>query len=135
MNCDCISRTENAVAEKFSAEVGADIKATCMGTGFLLHGSSLAVCINTTFKLTGSAKGYTRGKEINMIASFCPFCGESTKPGETSKAAEAKSTVPLQRCAAGRDGDCSHDQCPQIRDGEPAKSGRHCPLDTGAEYA
>ncbi len=33
------------------------------------------------------------------------------------------------RCAAARDGDCSHSQCPQLRDGEPVKSGRHCPLD------
>lgn len=39
----------------------------------------------------------------------------------------------LKRCAASRDGDCSHDQCPQNRDGEPAKSGRHCPLDTGVD--
>ncbi|WP_150615200.1 hypothetical protein, partial [Pandoraea terrigena] len=35
----------------------------------------------------------------------------------------------LTRCAAARDGDCSHAQCPQERDGEPVKSGRHCPLD------
>lgn len=35
----------------------------------------------------------------------------------------------LTRCAAGRDGECGHAQCPQLRDGEPAKSGRHCPLD------
>lgn len=82
MNCDCISKTEKAIAEKFSAEVGADIKATCMGVGFLVRDNSLDVCINTSFKLTGNAKGYTRGKEIKMIASFCPFCGKSTKPAE-----------------------------------------------------
>lgn len=35
-----------------------------------------------------------------------------------------------QRCAAGSDGDCSWPDCPQMRDGEPMKSGRHCPLDT-----
>jgi hypothetical protein len=35
----------------------------------------------------------------------------------------------LKRCAAARDGDCSHIDCPQLRDGEPVKSGRHCPLD------
>lgn len=37
---------------------------------------------------------------------------------------------PLTRCAAGRDGECNHPQCPQIRDDEPKKSGRHCPVDT-----
>ena len=33
------------------------------------------------------------------------------------------------RCHAGRDGDCSWELCPQNREGEPKKSGRHCPLD------
>lgn len=36
---------------------------------------------------------------------------------------------PLARCAAGRDGECGHAQCPQLRDNEPAATGRHCPLD------
>jgi hypothetical protein len=37
------------------------------------------------------------------------------------------------RCAADRDGECSHSQCPQLRDGEPVKSGRHCPLNVQEE--
>lgn len=36
---------------------------------------------------------------------------------------------PLAHCAAHRDGECHHQDCPQLRDGEPVKSGRHCPLD------
>ncbi len=32
-------------------------------------------------------------------------------------------------CRAGSDGDCDWGQCPQERDGEPRRSGRHCPLD------
>ncbi|MGX9313657.1 hypothetical protein ACWXWE_13030 [Pantoea ananatis] len=36
---------------------------------------------------------------------------------------------PLEHCAAGKDGECYHRQCPQIRDIEPENSGRHCPLD------
>lgn len=36
-----------------------------------------------------------------------------------------------ERCHACRDGDCIDDRCPQNRDGEPVKSGRHCPLDVG----
>ena len=35
----------------------------------------------------------------------------------------------LTSCAAGKDGDCFHASCPQTRDGEPVKTGRHCPLD------
>jgi hypothetical protein len=42
---------------------------------------------------------------------------------------------PLTHCAAAMDGDCSHAQCPQRRDGEPDKTGRHCPLDCHDEYA
>jgi hypothetical protein len=37
---------------------------------------------------------------------------------------------PLVRCAADRDGECAHSDCPQMRDGEPRTSGRHCPLDS-----
>lgn len=34
------------------------------------------------------------------------------------------------RCHAERDGECNWEHCPQARDGEPKKTGRHCPLDT-----
>ncbi|HHG9944636.1 TPA: hypothetical protein ACPZLH_002477 [Yersinia enterocolitica] len=36
---------------------------------------------------------------------------------------------PLERCAAARDGECSHKDCPQLRDNEPMATGRHCPID------
>lgn len=36
---------------------------------------------------------------------------------------------PLTNCAAGRDGECGHALCPQLRDNEPRATGRHCPLD------
>jgi hypothetical protein len=39
----------------------------------------------------------------------------------------------IERCHADRDGDCNHPNCPQLRDGEPAKTGRHCPIDTWHE--
>ena len=40
---------------------------------------------------------------------------------------------PLVRCAASRDGDCTHPECPQLRDNEPHATGRHCPIDTSDE--
>jgi hypothetical protein len=46
---------------------------------------------------------------------------------------QAKVERPLTGCAADRDGECSHSQCPQLRDGEPVRSGRHCPLDSRDE--
>ena len=36
---------------------------------------------------------------------------------------------PLEHCAAARDGECSHQDCPQLRDNEPMATGRHCPID------
>lgn len=33
-------------------------------------------------------------------------------------------------CHAGQDGECNWPGCPQLRDGEPKATGRHCPLDT-----
>ena len=38
----------------------------------------------------------------------------------------------MTRCQADSDDDCTWEGCPQIRDGEPEKSGRHCPLDAEA---
>ena len=35
----------------------------------------------------------------------------------------------LHRCHSAQDGDCFWQHCPQLRDGEPARTGRHCPLD------
>lgn len=38
-----------------------------------------------------------------------------------------------QYCHSQRDGDCIWIHCPQNRDGEPVRSGRHCPLDIHEE--
>lgn len=37
------------------------------------------------------------------------------------------------RCHGASDGDCMWELCPQLRDGEPAKTGRHCPIDVRDE--
>jgi protein gp37 len=36
-------------------------------------------------------------------------------------------------CHAGKDGECNWQHCPQLRDSEPARSGRHCPLDWSSQ--
>ncbi|RRJ73161.1 hypothetical protein EIL82_22015 [Pandoraea apista] len=56
--------------------------------------------------------------------------GLNTDPAPPSVVGTLK---PLRRCAASRDGECWHTDCPQIRDNEPKATGRHCPLDTGEE--
>lgn len=40
---------------------------------------------------------------------------------------------PPTYCRAQRDGDCTWAGCPQARDGEPGRTGRHCPLDIHGE--
>lgn len=40
-----------------------------------------------------------------------------------------------ERCHASRDGECIHPDCPQRRDNEPRKTGRHCPLDVHEDEA
>lgn len=35
----------------------------------------------------------------------------------------------MSGCHAHRDGECWWDSCPQLRDGEPKATGRHCPID------
>jgi hypothetical protein len=75
---------------------------------------------------------------------YCGYTGDcehkSCEQSEKSAAADSQRTPadkegakPLTRCAAARDGDCSHAQCPQLRDGEPRATGRHCPLDNDAD--
>lgn len=38
-------------------------------------------------------------------------------------------------CHGHEDGDCFWVDCPQLRDGEPKRTGRHCPLDKREEDA
>lgn len=38
------------------------------------------------------------------------------------------------RCHAGKDGECHWVMCPQLRDGEPEATHRHCPLDAASDY-
>lgn len=44
-------------------------------------------------------------------------------------AREGGSSGTIAGCQADDDGDCVWRDCPQLRDGEPKKSGRHCPRD------
>ena len=42
---------------------------------------------------------------------------------------ESKDSDSGKHCHADSDGDCEWANCPQLRDGEPRATGRHCPLD------
>lgn len=78
MNCTCINDLEKKLAAKYSAELGTSASAECRAAGFSF-GKSLMVIHKTEFKITANAPCYKRGKSIPVIASYCPFCGTSTK--------------------------------------------------------
>jgi len=58
-----------------------------------------------------------------MEAARCWECNAIIENGISCE--ECKKEV----CHSDRDGDCFHKDCPQLRDNEPHKTGRHCPLD------
>ena len=109
---------------------------------------------NAAFVFTDDAtgQGYMRKLnefEANLIAAqLSTLDGDQLKAGpvhpveirlvsvEEARVAKAIQVqdAPLEHCAAGKDGECYHRQCPQIRDNEPEHSSRHCPLDNGDDY-
>lgn len=49
-------------------------------------------------------------------------------PGSPAWRREREGTF-VELCHGDRDGECHWKKCPQLADGEPVRSGRHCPLD------
>lgn len=70
---------EEKVAAKFSADLGVPVEAKCQGVAFCLSDLGVKLWHKTEFKLTAPTKGFARGKLIPVMASYCPFCGKSTK--------------------------------------------------------
>lgn len=72
-------------------------------------------------------------KVVNVVCKVCrgqAFPVEVLVISQTNESAGAP-LLPRRNygnCMAGEDGDCDHKDCPQLRDGEPAKTGRSCPL-------
>lgn len=65
---------------------------------------------------------------------LCPDCnGKSAGCGRLYVWATIEGQIQFtgqqgKGCHAGKDGDCIWPECPQLRDNEPAASGRSCPL-------
>ena len=59
------------------------------------------------------------------VHGCCGCCGAYPAPVKVPSYVEVRESA----CRAGSDGDCSWADCPQVRDGEPQATGRHCPLD------
>jgi hypothetical protein len=76
------------------------------------------------FDADGNVVADYRTKRAPVISPAAADAGQSSEAGDA---------VTLSRCAANRDGECAHTQCPRLRDNEPIVSGRHCPLDNDNE--
>ncbi|MFZ6774714.1 hypothetical protein ACO0LB_18590 [Undibacterium sp. SXout7W] len=86
MQCKCIEEVSKKLADFVKSDAGDDVKAQLKHIGWDLSKGCETV-INIPFIVTGSKRGYTsaKGKEIMMRASFCPFCGVSTKKPEAGQ--------------------------------------------------
>lgn len=85
MNCNCVKEVEAKIAAApfVTAKAGDNVKAECQATGLQLTDTGLRSVINIPFRIRGTGKGYNsaKGKELPCTASFCPFCGLTTKEG------------------------------------------------------
>lgn len=75
----------------------------------------------------GMRAGIERAKADGRPVEYRRLGGEWAKP-DTGRVFRLHYGL-ATGCCAGTDGECLWKDCPQLRDGEPEKSGRHCPLD------
>lgn len=78
MNCNCISELEKKVADKYAADLGKPVEVKCTGAA-IVFGKTVSMAHKTPFIVKADAPGYRKGKDVSFFASFCPFCGKSTK--------------------------------------------------------
>jgi hypothetical protein len=80
---------------------------------------------------TGGGRVAPGKKERKLEAIFAKHAAEA--PAKEKQRLDFLRDNPQlagERCHASRgDGECSWSSCPQLRDDEPAKTDRHCPLD------
>lgn len=64
----------------------------------------------------------------------CPTPGACSCHGTAPRDEFETRRAAGEHCHGGRDGDCFDARCPQLRDGEPVRTGRHCPLDAAEDW-
>lgn len=77
---------------------------------------------------------YPTGLEGIPDALLAKVCAEAEHALDKPLEHDWQRRVRLSRvnfCHGAKDGECSWKYCPQLRDGEPEASSRHCPLDVG----
>lgn len=79
MQCNCITETTQRITEHVKAQLGDTAKADCKST-VITFGESLDAMFAIHFEITADKPGYRKGKVMNMVVSYCPFCGKPAKP-------------------------------------------------------
>jgi len=119
-------RTEENKCRAYLDKDGVMICDECMISA--MPGSPIPICEKTGRKIDVSATdaGLSENSRQNGGRSGD---GDRTN-GQDEMDPEFQARVLTgETCHSARDGDCDHPDCPQNSDGEPEKSGRHCPLD------
>lgn len=98
MNCNCVKRVEEKLSSHpaIIAKAGEHAKATCMATALqMTDDMGIRSVVNIPFRIVGTRKGFTtlKGKEMPVVASYCPFCGRTTS--ERYKVGEYDGLVPM----------------------------------------
>jgi hypothetical protein len=85
-------------------------------------GAKPMVCTTCGMRVVANiAQAKMHGWELWVGGARCKRCRNPTS-GEPT-------VCMVSTCVADSDGECSYIGCPQLNDGEPKRSGRHCPLD------
>lgn len=82
MNCDCVSRIEREVTEKLKKESKFKkpvIQARLRGVATQVT-KEMDLRLVTVTELEIELEGQKKPAQMNMIHSFCPFCGTKIEP-------------------------------------------------------
>ncbi len=81
MNCTCVKDLESKLPA--FAKAGEGATATCEATVLgITEDLGVVMRLTLPFRITGAVKPYNKlkGHVVPFVASYCPFCGRTTKP-------------------------------------------------------
>lgn len=81
----------------------------------------------------GTLTGQIASRQLDPKDIDAPEAPKADPQPEAPKQRYSLSGRRMTRCQSDDDGYCDWKECPQLRDGEPANSSRHCPLDKDDE--
>lgn len=79
LQCKCLNEVEGKLRDHYRTLLGTDVE-ICAADAVFVLGNGGGTALRQTFCIKADKPGYRsqKGKEVSMMASFCPFCGKST---------------------------------------------------------